>query len=115
MRVTTDFWASALVRRVFSDGGFAAIVRRGAFEAGAVFIVTRDRMGHVTLYAPASQAAYDAGRPMDRRFTLVGEGLDQAAVDARIAKEMRFDSDVWVIEIEPGATSLPELVDLTTP
>ena len=43
MRLTTDFWVSALMRRVFAEGGFAAVAKRGASEAGAVFVVTRNR------------------------------------------------------------------------
>ena len=38
MRLTTSLWASALVRRVFASGGFAAILRHGADSAGAVFL-----------------------------------------------------------------------------
>lgn len=45
MRVTTDLWVSAMVRRVFSSSGFAAVIQRGATEAGAVFVLTRDRFG----------------------------------------------------------------------
>ncbi len=115
MRVTTDLWVSALLRRVFSDGGFAAVARRGATEAGAVFVLTRDRIGRLTLYAPAAQADYDTARPDDRRFTLVGTELDQEAVDAKIARETRFDSDIWVVELEPGKTPLGELLDVTMP
>ena len=48
MRLTSDFWVSALMRRVFAEGGFAAVARRGASEAGAVFVVTRNRVGQST-------------------------------------------------------------------
>ena len=41
MRVTSEFFVSALIRRVFSSGGFAAVERRGATEAGAVFLRRR--------------------------------------------------------------------------
>jgi hypothetical protein len=115
MRVTTDIFVSALIRRVFGDGGFAAVVRRGAAEAGAVFIVTRDRLGEAALYAPAAQAAYGEETPATRRFTAVGENLDQEALDRRLAREQRFDSDIWVVEIEPGRTPLAELLEITKP
>ena len=115
MRITSDLFVSALVRRVFGGGGFAVVLRRGATEAGAVFIVTRDRFGGAALYGPAAQSAYDEGRPSDRRFTLIGEKLDEQALDARLAREQRFDSDIWVVEIEPGGTPLADLVELTTP
>lgn len=110
MRLTSDFFVSALTRRVFGDGGFAAVVRKGSAEAGAVFVTTRNRMGEVALFGPAPQTSYDERHPSDRRFSLLLEGVDDAAVEARLAKEMRFDSDIWVIEIEPGKLGVEELL-----
>ena len=110
MRVTSDIWVSALVRRVFAQGGFATIVRRGATEAGAIFVVTRGRLGAATLFGPAPQTAYDTNRPDERQFVLLLSDVEEAAVETRIAKETRFDSDVWVVEIEPGATPVEELI-----
>ena len=115
MRLTTDFWVSALIRNVFRQGGFAAVLRRGATEAGAVFVTTRNRLGQVTLYGPAAQAMYDTGRPEDRLFApLIVDG-EGDAVDRRIEKEVRFDPDVWVVELEPGDQDVAELLSLTTP
>lgn len=113
MRVTSDLWVSALLRRVFAEGGFGAIVRRGATEAGAVFVVTRNRLGETSLFGPAPQTAYDSGRPDERRFAEVANSSDYEAIEARIAKELRFDPDIWVVEIEPGTTPLAELLALT--
>ena len=115
MRVTSDLWVSALLRRVFSDGGFASVIRRGAPEAGAVFVIARDRFGDVTLFGPAPQTEYDSGRPDDRRFSELGTGLTEVAVDARLAKESKFDSDIWVIELEPAKTPLQELLGIMKP
>ena len=115
MRVTTDFWVSALVRRVFALGGFAAVSRRGAAEAGAVLIVVRGRTGDVRLYAPAPQTSYDDERPQERLFSKVLETTEEDALEARIAREMRFDPDLWVIELEAGDDILAVLVPVTTP
>jgi hypothetical protein len=115
MRVTSDIWVSALVRRVFGQGGFAAIVRRGATEAGAIFVVMRGRVGTATLFGPAAQTAYDTSRPDERQFAPLLTDVEEAAVEARIAKETRFDSDVWVIEIEPGGTPIEELIRVAQP
>jgi hypothetical protein len=94
-------WVSATVRRVFSGGGFAAIVKRGATAAGAIFVITRNRLGESALYGPAPQAAYDSGKPQDRRFQLVSQG-EADVIDARLAKESKFDPDLWVVELETG-------------
>ena len=115
MRVTTDLWVSSIVRRAFAGGGFAAIARRGASEAGAVMIVRRDRLGEVRLYAPAPQTSYDEARPDDRLFTEVARTTDDEEIAGRIEREARFDPDLWVVELEVGEEVFPELVPLTTP
>ena len=115
MRVTTDLWVSALTRRVFSGGGFAAVVRRGAAEAGAVFVLVRDRTGTVQLFGPAPQSSYDQARPDDRLFVPIGLGEDQTALDARLERERKFDSDIWVVEVEAEAALLEDLLTVRMP
>lgn len=114
MRVTTDLWVSALLRRVFSAGGFAAVVKRGATEAGAAFVLTRGRFGDVALYGPAPQTSYDSAKPDERFFILLGAGDDPAVFDARLEKEKRFDPDIWIVEIEAGAAPVEELISVKT-
>ncbi|QPC94037.1 DUF1491 family protein [Mesorhizobium sp. INR15] len=115
MRVTTDFWVSALVRRVFGAGGFAAVVKRGSAEAGAVFVMTRGRLGDVALFGPAPQTSYDSAKPDDRFFSLLGSGDDAAVLDARLEREKKFDPDIWVVEIEAGAVPIEELISVKMP
>ena len=97
MRVTSAFFVALLLRRVFADGSFAAVARRGAAEAGAVHVLARGREGALALFAPASQteAADDGGRRFMREAL-----ADEAALDARLAREARFDPDFWLVEIE---------------
>lgn len=87
MRVTSDLWVSALLRRIFGAGGFAAVVKRGATEAGAVFVLARGRLGEVALFGPAPQTSYDSAKPDDRFFTLLGAGDDPAVLEARLERE----------------------------
>ena len=115
MRVTTDFWVSALLRRVFGAGGFAAIVKRGSSEAGAVFVVVRNRLGEAVLFGPAPQTSYDTAKPDERHFSRFDVGEDDAAVEARLEKEKRFDPDIWVVEVEPGRSPIEELISIPTP
>ena len=100
MRVTSEFWVSLLIRRVFSDGGFAVVRRKGSTEAGAIFILQRTRLGELELYGPAAQTSYDEAKPTDRQFTLLTTTADEAEIESRLAREIRFDSDLWVVEIE---------------
>jgi hypothetical protein len=99
MRVVTDLFVSALVRRVFSSGGFAAVERRGAAQAGAVFIRQRFRDGLETLYGPAPQSVFEEGDD-DRRFEVRAERCEAAECEAIITREARFDPDLWLVELE---------------
>ncbi|MEW9806829.1 DUF1491 family protein [Mesorhizobium marinum] len=111
MRVTTDFWVSALVKRLFSGGGFAAVLKRGSTEAGAVFVILRDRMGGAALFGPAPQTSYDTAKPEERMFNRY-DLADEAALDARLEKEKRFDPDIWIVEIEPGQGGIDEFLSI---
>jgi hypothetical protein len=111
MRLTTDFWVSSLIRRVFGSGGFAAVLKHGSAEAGAVFLLFRGRAGEVTLFGPAPQTSYASAKPDERVFSKLGEGLDAGAIEKRLATEQRFDPDIWVVEIEPGAVPMAELIE----
>ncbi|MDH6268604.1 hypothetical protein M2360_004011 [Rhizobium sp. SG_E_25_P2] len=100
MRVTSEFFVSALIRRVFSSGGFAAVERKGAAEAGAIFIRTRARDGFETLYGPAPQSVFDEENSGDRRFEIRVRHGDGSAVEAVILREAKFDPDLWLVELE---------------
>lgn len=99
MRVTSGLFVSAYIRRCNLEGATAALVKRGSEEAGAIF-VTVDRLdGSVDLYAPAPQTAFDE-RPDERLFQCVMERASPADVEQRLARERRFDSDLWVVAVE---------------
>lgn len=115
MRVTSELWVTALMRRVLSSGGFAVLERRGAHEAGAVFIRIRIRGGAETLLAPAPQIAYGDERRGERLFSIILENAEGEAVSRRLEKEIRFDSDVWIVELEPGTVPPDQLISITTP
>ena len=115
MRVTTELWVSAIVRRAFSAGGFAAVARRGAGESGATMLMLRDRLGEVRLFTPAPQTSYDEARPDERLFAEVLRTFDEEAVRQRIEREARFDPDLWVVELEVDEAIFRELVPVTTP
>lgn len=115
MRLTSDFWVSALMRRVQQEGGFAAIVRRGATEAGAIFLILRTRSGGLSLYGPAPQSDYGDAKPAERHFTPLTLAGMQDDIDKRLEREMQFDPDVWIVELEAEEEALSRLVEITTP
>ncbi len=97
-RLTSDFFISAMLRTVTSRGDYATIVKKGASQAGAIFIVIRGRAGQISLYCPAPQQAYSEDK--GRLFLKNEMVIDDIALDAFMIKESRFDSDYWLIELE---------------
>ncbi len=103
MRLRSDMWVSALLRRAHVGGAFAAVVRHGAEEAGAVFVAVDRLDGTADLWGPAPQAAFGETDDGDRRFErLIARG-GRDGLAARLASERRFDPDLWWVEVEDRA------------
>jgi hypothetical protein len=105
MRLKSAIWVSAYLRRCQVEGAFAAVRRHGADEAGAIFIKVNRLDGTAELFGPAPQSMFDEARPAERAFMrCIGEDKPaDAAVEAYLAREMRFDPDVWILEVEDRA------------
>jgi hypothetical protein len=101
MRLKTSIWVAAYLRRCQTVNVFAAVRRRGAEEAGAVFVKIALMDGTAMLYVPAPQTVYDDSRPIDRFFVPMSpQPIPEQDVEARLAKELRFDPDAWIVEAE---------------
>jgi hypothetical protein len=106
MRLKSSIWVAAYLRRCQVEGATAVLRRRGAEEAGAVFIVVNRLDGTADLYGPAPQSAFDQSQPADRLFSVMLGGaapVSEADVETRLARELRFDPDIWIIELEERA------------
>ncbi len=103
MRLRSDIWVAAYLRLRNAEGAVAVLRRRGAAEAGAI-VVKLDRLdGRAALYGPAPQSLSAALPPgVDRLFTRMHqpEWIDPADAEARLAREVRFDPDLWIVEVE---------------
>ena len=100
MRLKSEIFAAALVRNVFARGDFAAIERKGAAEGGAVFVRQSFRDGTETLYAPAPQSFFDDEDTGKRLFELRLERQSRDTVSEALAREIRFDPDLWIVALE---------------
>ena len=105
MRLKSAIWVAAYVRRCNVEGVFAAVRKRGAEEAGAIFIKVNRLDGTADLYGPAPQSEFAQAHPTDRAFnrSLAGQPAPEDKVEERIGRELRYDPDAWVIEIEDRA------------
>lgn len=79
--------------------------RRGAEEAGAIFIKVSRLDGTADLYGPAPQTAFGDDDPGDRRFgaSMAQPAMPDADIEAKLTKEIRFDPDLWIVEVEDRA------------
>jgi hypothetical protein len=105
MRVKSGIWVAAYIRRCNIEGAFAVVRRRGAEEAGAVFIKIARLDGTADLFGPAPQSSFDEARPSDRAFVhcMKVHPAPEPDVEARLAREIKFDQDVWIVEVEDRA------------
>ena len=99
-RLRSDFFVPAHLRRLDVANIPAVLRRRGAAEAGAIFVKVDRLDGSADLYGPAPQALFDDANSGDRRFSPLLQGATPLDVEERLAKEARFDSDLWIIEID---------------
>lgn len=104
MRLRSDIFVSALIRRAETQGAVAMLRRRGAAEAGAIFIKLDCLDGRTALYAPAPQSA-EMPEGVDRFFARAHqpEWLDPPDAEERLKREIAFDPDLWIVEIEDRA------------
>ena len=105
MRLKSGIWVAAYIRRCQIEGAQAMLRRRGADEAGAVFIKVARLDGTAEVYGPAPQSTFDEARPADRAFvhSLTTEAATEADAEAYLARQIKFDPDIWIVEVEDRA------------
>ncbi len=103
MRLKSSLLVSALVRRSFAEGAMAAVVKHGSDEAGAIFVRVSRLDGTTDLYGPAPQASVATEDTGDRLFERLLARVPESVIDDRLRSELKFDSDLWIVEIEDRA------------
>ncbi len=105
MRLKTGIWVAAYLRRCQVEGLAAVLRRRGAEEAGAIFIKVSRLDGTADLYGPAPQSAFDEARPSERVFSpsLAALPAPEADTESYLTRQLRFDPDLWIVEVEDRA------------
>jgi hypothetical protein len=100
MRLKADIWVKAYIRRCSTVGIPAMVVRHGDDDAGAIFIKIALLNGQAHLYGPAP-AGIDDGA-IDRRWSLHLDAgsVKDADVDAHLARQIAYDPDLWIVEVE---------------
>jgi hypothetical protein len=101
MRLKSEMWVKAYLRRRASGGQFAAVVRHGDDEAGAIYIMINRLDGTLLLFGPAPGGLDDSGDG-DRQWMRMHKAaaITEADAGAMLDRAKSFDEDLWIIEVE---------------
>jgi hypothetical protein len=94
-RVKAGLWVKMALRMGDLDGRSGVVLRRGDPDSGGILVVLRSRAGLSVL----SQMRAADGSPAWMR----GTGplpVDDAAADAYVARQLKYDPDIWVLEFD---------------
>jgi hypothetical protein len=98
MRLKSEIWVKAFLRRAAIAGAPGVVVRRGDADAGVILIKIARLDGSADLYGPAP-AGLDS-TDGERQWVPLCQAAPEAEVETRVASERRLDSDIWIVEIE---------------
>jgi hypothetical protein len=94
-RVKAGLWVSMALRMGNGAGRYGAVLRKGDPDSGGILVVLHGRKGMSVL----SQMRTADGEAAWMRAT-GPDPVDQAAADAYVERQTRFDPDLWVLEFE---------------
>lgn len=95
-RLPAALEATALLRRIEAEGGFATVMRKGDPESGALLLVVTGRGAH--------HAVLERILTLDGAYlwTRTGPAESASSTDVAdfLARRTRFDPDSWIIELD---------------
>jgi hypothetical protein len=103
MRVKSEIWIRAYLRRCQAEGVSVVIVRRGDEAAGAIFICVDRLDGTVLLYGPAPAGRVES--EAERRWVSCfgPQPVEEEKAKEYLSRQQKFDPDLWIIEVEDKA------------
>ena len=100
MAVKSGIWVDAHIRRCQANGFMVFLAKRGAEEAGAIYVRAIMLKGLARLFGPAPGPSYDGQG--NRRFTypLGADPLPERDIDEYLARQKQYDPDIWILDVE---------------
>jgi hypothetical protein len=95
-KLKTEIWVHALIRRCNGSGAMAVVARKGEVSAGMVLLKVNCLDG--TFFVLSMSRRMDGERIWVRATG--AENVDETEADAYIHRQIGFDPDLWVVEIE---------------
>jgi hypothetical protein len=103
MAVKTEIWVKAHLRACFVAGLTGVVAKRGAEEAGAVYVQVFVAPASVILRAPAPGPAYDDGGRRRWSFPLGKAPIPPQQARAYLDRQAAIDPDIWILDIDDPA------------
>lgn len=94
-RIPTYIWVEAKIRDSHNNGKPIFVVNKGNRTGGMVLVKLNDLRGNCRLLMQQRNLDGDL-----EWIAPVEDGADEAAIDDYIRKELEFDTDLWVLEVE---------------
>ena len=94
-RIKAGIWVNMALRMGNSHGRYGVVLRKGDPDAGGVLVVLRNAKAVSVL----SQLRSTEGALAWMRAT-GADPVDDATADAYVARQVKFDPDLWVIEFD---------------
>lgn len=99
INLKSAIWISAFLRRAMVQGLYGAVLRKGAEEAGAVYVLVNHLDGTCHLFGPAPGPSHD--EEGERRWVEeLAPPATPADAQALVDRRARFDPDIWCVEVE---------------
>lgn len=100
MRLKAEIWVKAYIRQLSGMAIAVAVARRGDRDAGAVYVKINMLDGRAQVLRPALSGL--SGDDTERRWSpaFPNDAPTEDKADAYLARQMEFDPDIWIVEIE---------------
>ena len=93
VRVTSEFWVSALKKKLELKAIPIFVIQKGDKQAGAIIIRVSDMIGNSKIFVQVPSHFND------RRWVQLADGRD-VEIEEIVNREKKFDKDAWILEVE---------------
>jgi hypothetical protein len=103
MRLKSEIWVKAYLRRCQHEGAAAVLARRGDADAGAIYVKVSRLDGTAMLFGPAPAGLEQAREERCWQSCLPDEHAKETDADAYLNRQIGFDPDIWIVAVEDAA------------
>ena len=99
----TEIWALALIKRAEIGGASGFVIKKGDVDAGSVIIKISISRDEAKILVPSRNMNGDlifVDMTNQLKTKMREETTISRAIDEYIERRLKFDTDLWVVEIE---------------